>query len=188
MLPSLHVDRHEVDLKALLRYDALVSSMIMGPKFLRELGYKVPIEPTDTMIQYAKQTRLKFFDYLQTQPSMFHDFNLFMGNTMGARQYWHEWYDVKGRLLENFDQSKSSTLLVDVGGGKGHDLQALYSSFGSPSWKDESNLVLQDLPQVLAAIPESELPAAVIKMPHDFFEEQPVKGRTPRKAHKCSIF
>ena len=108
---------------------------------------------------------------------------------MGAREYWHEWYDVEGSLLADFDTSRGSTLLVDVGGGKGHDLQAFHAAFGKPGWADQRMLVLQDLPHVVNAIPDGELPSSVLKMPHDFFTEQPVKGKccrtfpTPKSAY-----
>jgi hypothetical protein len=131
----------------------------------------MPTEPTDTFVQYAKQTKLHFFEYLHSIPPLLRDFHLFMGNTMGAREYWHEWYEVEGSLLTGFDSSHSSTLLVDVGGGKGHDLQAFYTAFGEPSWKESHKLVLQDLPHVIDAIP-------VVKMAHDFFTDQPVKGQS----------
>jgi hypothetical protein len=75
-------------------YDALVSSAIKIPKYLRESKYKAPSEPTDSFVQYANQTKLNIFKYLQAIPSLFQDFNLFMGNTIGTREHWHVWYDV----------------------------------------------------------------------------------------------
>jgi hypothetical protein len=160
-------------------YDALVSSAIKAPEYLQKTSYRTPSQPTDTFFQYAKQTDLPFFEHLQTTPSLAADFNLFMGNTMGAREYWHEWYPVEKRLLVDFDENRSDTLLVDVGGGKGHDLQAFYTAFGkSKSWKKEGKLVLQELPHVLDAIPDGDLPPVVVKMTHDFFAEQPVKGKS----------
>jgi hypothetical protein len=105
-------------------------------------------------------------------PSLFRDFSSLMGNTMGAREYWHEWYDVKGQLLDAFDPSKSLALLVDIGGGKGHDLIAFDTTFGS-----KGQLVLQDLSQVLDKVAEPELGGNIMKMPYDFFTEQPVKGK-----------
>lgn len=159
-------------------YDALISSAIKAPKFLKETKYAVPKSPHDTFVQYANQTRLPVFEYLQSIPSMMRDFNLFMGNTMGDRQYWHEWYDVKGQLLAGFDQLRSPIILVDVGGGKGHDLQAFQEAFGDWSWQDQTRLILQDLPPVLEEIPENALSKNVLKMSHDFFTEQPVKGKS----------
>ncbi|KAF2702772.1 sterigmatocystin 8-O-methyltransferase [Pleomassaria siparia CBS 279.74] len=157
-------------------YDVLITSAIKAPKFLRETKYKMPTEPADTFVQYANQTKLNFFEYLHSIPPRLRDFNLFMGNSMGTREYWHDWYDMEGRLLNEFDLSQSSTLLVDVGGGKGHDLQSFYASFGKSSGQDQRKLVLQDLPHVVDAIPDAELPPTVVKMAHDFFTEQPVKA------------
>jgi hypothetical protein len=69
-----------------------------------------------------------------------------MGNTMGAREYWHDWYDVQDRLLFGFELSTSPTLLVDIGGGKGHDLVAFDATFGKGEKSYDGQLVLQDLP------------------------------------------
>jgi hypothetical protein len=158
-------------------YDALVSSAIKAPKYLRESKYKAPSEPTDGFVQYANQTKLNIFEYLQSMPSLFQDFNLFMGNTMGAREYWHDWYDVQGRLMSGFDPSESPTLLVDIGGGKGHDLVAFDSTFGKGDKSYVGQLVLQDLPQVLDDIMEDQLSSNIRKMAHDFFADQPVRGK-----------
>jgi hypothetical protein len=147
-----------------------------APKYLRETGYKAPTEPNDGFVQYANQTKHNIFDYLQSIPSLFHDFNLFMGNTMGTREYWHEWYDVEGRLLSGFDVSRSSSILVDVGGGKGHDLVAFDRTFQLNSDYQKGKLVLQDQAQVLDGIVGKELCASISKMPHDFFTPQPIKG------------
>jgi hypothetical protein len=113
---------------------------------LRESKYKAPSKPTDGFVQYANQTKLNIFDYLQAIPSLFQNFNLFMGNTMGAREYWHDWYDVQDRLLSGFEPSTSPTLLVDIGGGKGHDLVAFDATFGKGEKSYDGQLVLQDLP------------------------------------------
>ncbi|CAI6261928.1 unnamed protein product [Periconia digitata] len=157
-------------------FDVLVSSAMKAPKYLSETKYQVPTEPTDTFVQYAFQTRLPFFQYLQSMPSLMHDFNLFMGNTMGNRQYWHDWYDVRKLLLTGFDRSHNSVLLVDVGSGKGHDMLAFHQAFADSATEVSFRLVLQDLPPVLESVSEHELPAGFEKMPHDFFTEQPVKA------------
>jgi hypothetical protein len=148
-----------------------------APKYLRETKYHAPTEPTDGFVQYANQTKLNIFEYLQSIPTLFQDFNMFMGNTMGAREYWHEWYDVEGRLLTGFDSGDESVLLVDVGGGKGHDLVAFDASFGKHPRNTPGKLVLQDLPPVIDTITPDGPGAGITAMPHDFFTEQPVKGK-----------
>lgn len=155
-------------------YDALVSAAIKAPKYLSETGYTVPTEPNDGFIQYANQTKLHIFDWLASQTSIFQAFNVFMGNTLGDHDYWYDWYDVKGRLLDGFDKEKSETLLVDVAGGKGHDIQAFYERFGK-----KGELVLQETPAVLAGIKEEDLTPEVKRMEYDFFTPNPIKGTLP---------
>ncbi|KAF2184635.1 sterigmatocystin 8-O-methyltransferase [Zopfia rhizophila CBS 207.26] len=155
-------------------FDVLVSSAIKAPKFLRETGYKAPTEPTDGFVQYANQTKYDIFDYLASMPSLFQDFNLFMGNTMGSRAYWCDWYDVKGRVLDGFDESKGPALLVDVAGGNGHDLQIFHDKFKQKGYPGK--LVLQELPKVLEGIKEGELDAKIERAEYDFFTEQPARG------------
>lgn len=67
--------------------------------------------------------------------------------------------------------SPDRPLMVDVGGGRG--LALLEMRKGCPSLRGE--LILQDRPYVLDDITSEDLPG-VIRMAHDFFEEQPVKN------------
>lgn len=105
---------------------------------------------------------------MSSVPRILKDFNSFMGNTMGARKYWIDWFPVQERLLDG--AKEASTLLVDVGGGKGHDVldfQAKYPQKGR-------RIVLQDL----AAVADDllDLGPAVERMTYDFFTDQPIKG------------
>jgi hypothetical protein len=77
-------------------------------------------------------------------------------------------------LLSGFEPSESSTLLVEIGGGKGHDLVAFDVAFGKSKGGE---LVLQNLPQVLNEIPGNQMSSKIQKMVHDFFGDQPVKGK-----------
>jgi hypothetical protein len=60
-------------------------------------------------------------------------------------------------------------LLVDIGGGRGHDLEAFGKKFPNAKGK----LVLQDLPPIDDI---SELDQSIMRMKYDFFTEQPIKG------------
>jgi hypothetical protein len=60
-------------------------------------------------------------------------------------------------------------LLVDIGGGLGHDPIAFKTHFP----KLPGNLLLQDLAAVIDSI--TDLPTGIQAMPHDFFKPQPVK-------------
>ena len=134
---------------------------------MKEAGYRCPTEPKDGTVQYAFQTKYHIFDLLNSMPHIMHDFNEFMGNTMGARKYWVDWYPVQERLLQG--AAKSTALIVDVGGGKGHDLQAFHEKY-----PQRGRLVLQDLPQAIDNI--KELDPAIERAKYDFFTDQPTRG------------
>ena len=150
-------------------WDYLITTAVKAPKFLRETGHCCPTQPTDGFVQYAHQTKLNTFDHLASIPPLLHDFNDFMGHAMGAKQYWIDWYPVEERLLNGMDPK--APLLVDIGGGRGHDAQAFCKKY-----PNSGLLVLQDLPQGLASIRESDLDPSVQRMAYSFFTEQPIKG------------
>ncbi len=100
-------------------------------------------------------------------PHIKDDFDTFMGNTMGARNYWVDWFPVQEDLIEG--ATEDSALIVDVGGGKGHDLQAFHERY-----PQRGRLVLQDLPVVIRNI--EHLDPAIERSDYDFFTEQPIKG------------
>ena len=77
-------------------------------------------------------------------------------------------YPVVERLFEGFDQNQSDVLLVDVGGGLGHDLHELITRYQSLPGK----LLLQDREEVISTLePSIKFQAAA----HDFFTQQPVQ-------------
>lgn len=95
-----------------------------------------------------------------------------MGNTMGARKYWVDWYPVQDRILDRFAADKTQALLVDVGAGKGHDLLAFRAKFPQA----RGRLVLEDLPAVIDGLSELDVDDAIEKVSYDFFTAQPVVG------------
>lgn len=152
---------------SIYRGEMIVGAANKAPNYLREGGYRCPTEPRDGFMQYAFQTKMTTFELFSSIPKIFKDFNTFMGSTMGARGYWVDWYPVQKRLLDGADTK--SALIVDVGGGKGHDLVAFQAKFPG-----QGPLVLQDLAPVIQSL--THLNPAIEAMAYDFFTEQPVKG------------
>lgn len=144
--------------------------MQTAPEFLLHHGYSCPVNPRDGLVQHAFQTNDTTFERITYSPSLLKDFNTFMGNTMGARNYWVDWYPVQAQILDGADPRKP--LLVDVGAGKGHDLLAFHSKFPKAG-----KLVLQDLQPVIETL--DDLDPVVEKIAYDFFTEQPVQGTFP---------
>ena len=95
------------------------------------------------------------------------------GYRQGKRSWMDEgFYPLEGRLgLDAEDGDKDVVLLVDVGGGLGHDLEEL--KLKHPGL--QGRLVLQDQPEVIAQI--SKASNGIELTAHDFFTPQSVKGR-----------
>ncbi|KAI8632505.1 sterigmatocystin 8-O-methyltransferase [Xylariaceae sp. FL1651] len=146
----------------------VLNAAVKAPKFFKEAGYRCPGDPRDGLMQYAFHSKLSSFELIASMPDVLKDFNTFMGNTMGARDYWTDWYPVKERLLDG--ATGESALLVDVGGGKGHDLLAF-----NEKYPHQGRLVLEDLGAVTKSI-EGGVDAAIEVVSYDFFTEQPIQG------------
>lgn len=136
------------------------------PTFLRKTGYKDP-----------KSMEEVCFDDLMGK-SLFQ----WMGDDADAGLWLARYFKAFGSHRGTFSAIAScqeiglttgntdKVLIVDVGGGIGHDLQA----FKSKHPKAHGKLVLQDLPDVVANV--AGLDSSIEVMAHDFFTEQPVKG------------
>ncbi|OTA56458.1 S-adenosyl-L-methionine-dependent methyltransferase [Hypoxylon sp. EC38] len=153
----------------------MIGEMIVGagnkaPKYLQEVGYRCPTDPNDGFMQYAFQTKLTTFQLFGTMPQILKDFNLFMGNTMGAREYWVDWFPVEEEIIKGATITENSPLLVDVGAGKGHDLLAFRRRYPH----QDGRIILQDLAPVIDSI--ESIDPAIELMKYDFFTEQPIEG------------
>ncbi|GIZ39501.1 hypothetical protein CKM354_000288300 [Cercospora kikuchii] len=158
-------------------WDIQVPGTAYAPKFLEETNYACPTSANDGFIQYAHSTKYDVFEYMsRVRPDRLQDFHTFMGNTMGSRYYWVDWYPVQEQILSGYDSS--STLLVDVGGGKGHDILSFADRFPSTGKEEEStpSLILQDLPSALSTISPSSRDPRIHYQAQDFFQPNTVYG------------
>ena len=84
---------------------------------------------------------------------------------------WHEFYPVTERMLASFDSSLSDVLLVDVGGGSGHDV----ATFAAHYTSRPGRIILQGREPVIAGVvANGEL--LFEAQTHNFFTPQPIKG------------
>lgn len=82
------------------------------------------------------------------------------------------------RLIEGFDPHNSDVLLVDVGGGRGHDTL----SFATRHAPHPGKVVLQDREPVIAEVQDKDkLPFECVA--HDFFTPQPIRGARVYSLH-----
>ncbi|KAH8679623.1 S-adenosyl-L-methionine-dependent methyltransferase [Tricladium varicosporioides] len=138
------------------------------PSYLARTRYQNPSNAYDGPFQAFHKTNLHCFDWLATQPPLQHAFNVSMGIARSTKsQKWFEYFPVESKLS---GCSPDETLVVDIGGGVGHDLIAFKQSF--PEMKGK--LVLQETSVVVKNI--TNLPEGIEAQEDDMFASNPVKG------------
>ncbi|RAL07018.1 putative O-methyltransferase [Aspergillus homomorphus CBS 101889] len=157
-------------------FGKIVPNLQNFPDHLQASDY---CNPTDSdspsgIFQSCFHTDHTFFQWLAANPPVARDFNTFQ-TTKRNQQHWSDTYPVWDRITEGADTlDAGAPLLVDVGGGMGHDLRALKTKF--PAQLQKGQIVLQDQRSVIETIPENMRDQAIEYMAHDFFMPQPVTG------------
>lgn len=146
-------------------FDTVGPPLAKLPEFLEETKYADIIDNAKTPMQKAFNTNLPAFIWFPDQPKLFENFQRFMTVQRDGAVSWLSVFPFKN-LLGDF---QGKVVLVDIGGGFGHQCIALKESFPELAGK----LVLQDLPQTLQHVPSI---AGVEVVEHNFFEPQISKG------------
>lgn len=162
------------------------------PAFFASRGYRHDvITPTDGPFQLAhrkgEDDPAQFFPWMEANPPQLERFNNFMAAYRAGKPSWWDveaFYPLKDRLVAGFDAKQGgetdAAFLVDVGGGRGHELDQLLSVHHDLPGR----VVLQDQPAVIEAI-EGKETKGFEAMIHDFFTPQPV--RFARAYHMHSV-
>ncbi|QKX61746.1 uncharacterized protein TRUGW13939_08902 [Talaromyces rugulosus] len=150
------------------------------PAYLQSNKYANPADAKATNWHYLRGVS-RFAD-LQSRPSEMATFQLMMTTYAANKTSWVDLYPVENEILRCAESTSSSALVVDVGGGRGHDLQRLLHLWqglldGNNTARivapTPGQLILQDRQATLVnAVGES----LIRKMAHDFFQQQPVRG------------
>ncbi|KAF1957702.1 S-adenosyl-L-methionine-dependent methyltransferase [Byssothecium circinans] len=155
--------------EAVIHLGSHASVVAQLPEYFAKNGYKNPGDAFNGPWQFGQKTNKHYFDWLSQYPDLQSAFNTTMGISRMGQVDWFGFYPVEEKLKV---ASPSDTLLVDIGGGKGHDVVAFQKKFPSLPGK----LVFQDLPIVVETA--KDVPAGIEGIGHDFFQPQPatVKG------------
>ena len=94
-------------------------------------------------------------------------FGLYMGTLAQGHKPWTDLYPVRERMINGFQHGSESVMMVDVGGGYGHQIELLREAFPDIP----GDLIVQDLP----AMQGPNLPGVEF-MSHNFWTPQPIKG------------
>ncbi|PLB53889.1 S-adenosyl-L-methionine-dependent methyltransferase [Aspergillus steynii IBT 23096] len=138
------------------------------PDFFKQTGYKNPEDPKRGPLQYAYNTPLSCWDWLAQNPEAMDRFNTFMEGHRADAPHWADWFPVKERLIDGAVSDRP--LVVDVAGGRGHDLAGLKERIPVLP----GDLVLEELPAVIDDI--HTLDESIRRVKYDFFKPQPIKG------------
>lgn len=143
------------------------------PSLLKRTNYRNPSNGSECGFQLGYDTQDHFFDFLKTHPTTAKQFNNHMSAYHQGRPSWMDvgFYDVPQLISTDVDDD--GVLLVDIGGSVGHDL----SEFRRKWPEARGRLILQDLPEVLDQARTMSLDKSIEIMDHDFFTEEPIKGK-----------
>jgi demethylsterigmatocystin 6-O-methyltransferase len=141
-----------------------------APAFHRQNGYKNPTDPIKTVfsLAYGKPDGAAFFEILMSTPHA-QAMNVYISNFNKDRKDWSDFYPVEERLGKGAETNSDAVMMVDVGGGLGHQAVGLKKKFPQLPGR----FVVQDL---MSLPPESDRVDGVEYVVHDFLKEQPIKG------------
>lgn len=142
------------------------------PEFLKTIGYKSPVGTSNGPLQYVENIKVLIWEFIANDPQALDDCNTCMEADRAARPLWTEWFPVQKDLIDGFNGGPAKdTLIVDIAGGRGHDIDSFHRSFPNAPGRR----VLQDLSHVLDGA--QDLSPTVEKMGYDFFKPQPIEGK-----------
>ena len=109
---------------------------------------------------------------MKDNPAILGSYDLYMAGRRVGKPSWLDFYPIEERLLQG-TTLEDGILMVDIGGGQGHELKNLSNKYGDKGLP--GRLILQDM-----VAPNREVSDRAFEyMVHNFFEPQPVKGRVP---------
>ena len=145
------------------------------PLWLKKNSYRSPTGSSDCAFQEAIGTDLDAMSYLGAHPEQAAATFEYMAWQKVRNR---DWMDGSVKVAEEFRISPEAAgegraLLVDVGGGGGHQCFAFRQAFP----EREGRLVVQDVEMMVGLIDkDAAARAGVEPMAHDFYTPQPVKG------------
>ncbi len=116
------------------------------------------------------------FEWLEANPTYLDHFKAYMAARRVEFTSWIDLLPPDHTLISGASPDPSAAFIVDVGGGRGHDLTRLLATH--PNLPGRA--ILQDLPRTIAENRRRGTTTPFEMMPHDFFTPQPIKGKLPR--------
>lgn len=110
------------------------------------------------------------FEWFPKHPEYLHNFTLWMRGQREGRADWLDFFPFEERIVHGFRRTDDAVLIVDIGGGLGHVIEAILDKYPGLAGR----YILQDLPDTIKQIISPR--TGIEPMVHDFFTPQPIKG------------
>ncbi|KAK7735620.1 hypothetical protein SLS53_007360 [Cytospora paraplurivora] len=154
-------------------FDESFPALVGMPGFFRERGWRVPVDQADCPYTFAHRTGgLGMWDHIARFPDRQANCNAAM-KLQSFDGVWavglYPFAERLGSVGESGEGEETRPLVVDVGGGAGYTSRKIRELCAGI----KGSVVLQDRGEVVADAEEVD---GVVRMAHDFFAEQPVKG------------
>lgn len=152
------------------RHDDYGKVWLATPQWLAEKGWKNPENARDTPASFVWEApNTTLFEYFAQHPDKAEKFGAMMTFQASGKTMWADEgaYPVAERLG---NAREEDVLVVDIGGGVGHDLLGFRERH--PSLK--GRLVLEELPHVIDQVADKLEGVELVK--HDFYTLQPIEG------------
>ncbi|KAL4900266.1 hypothetical protein BDW74DRAFT_188633 [Aspergillus multicolor] len=150
-------------------YDYGMSAVAKIPEFLRKHNYQFVEGLTSGPWNYAMGHEDVIWNWFGADPDRLDVSSSFMEADRGSRPSWVEWCSLPAQLVKSFDGNSEDVFMVDVAGGRGHDLRTFRNKFPDVKGK----FILEDMAHVIEQSVEG---LQTEKIAFDLFKEQPIKG------------
>ncbi|KAJ5313478.1 uncharacterized protein N7443_000362 [Penicillium atrosanguineum] len=101
----------------------ITDGVLALPAYLKDAGYQNPSNGNDCAFQLKYNTKSHFFDFIKSNPKVAAEFHNNLSTYSQGRLSWTDpsIYDVT-QLIQGMKIGEDEVVLVDVGGGQGHDI------------------------------------------------------------------
>ncbi|KAI1164113.1 S-adenosyl-L-methionine-dependent methyltransferase [Nemania serpens] len=155
-------------------FQVLSRVFLAVPQFLKEVNYKSTTNPNFCAWNIAHATSEPPWKWLQSYPQLAKATGEWMAAHRDGLPTFLDAVNFEQEFVQ--DTTDTTPLLVDVGGGVGHQCLAFRLRYPAIPGR----VILQDLDNVVALAESSPLPgfrdSGIEAQVHDFFAPQPVKG------------
>ena len=143
---------------------------VKGAEFLKKAGWRNPTDGRNTALQYALDIpNTTYFEWTAQNPDIDARFSGMMAAQATGKPMWSQEHFFPIERLARAE-GDNGVLLVDIGGGKGHDLV----DFKTRHPQLQGRLMVPEMPYMVGQM-QGKLDG-IEYMEHDFNKPQPVKG------------